>query len=238
MTLDSHDSPRLGSKGSHHLPPYSIFQLLHDTYIRMALFPGLPRKSLEIVLIWTLETLEIHNSLLRPPIGMRFQANLQLSSRAFQGVSHSTCTHRGWVDSQLLMVRNQTANLTLSPSFDHNLCCRCLNGSCKAIFDIYTSRPFQWCKEHLKVRCFDPCNRTLNFWESHFGSVSVVLILLQSGVATVKLANVVQIQFSIHHCKGFETQIFKVSSHFQVVSWKNMVNKKVGNQSGNLTPNH
>jgi hypothetical protein len=46
------------------------------------------------------------------------------------------------------------------------LCCKCLNGSCEAIFDIYASRPFQWYKKHLKVRCFDPCNRVLNFWES------------------------------------------------------------------------
>ncbi len=40
------------------------------------------------------------------------------------------------------------------------------NGSCKAIFDIYTSRPFQWYKEHLKAKFFDPCNRSLKFRES------------------------------------------------------------------------
>jgi hypothetical protein len=82
------------------------------------------------------------------------------------GVSHSTCTHRGRVDSQLLVVGSQTANLTLGPSFVHNLCCRCPNGSCEGIFDIYTSRPFQRYKEHLALRCFDPCNQALSFWES------------------------------------------------------------------------
>jgi hypothetical protein len=64
------------------------------------------------------------------------------------------------------MVGSQTANLTLGPSFDHNLCCRCPNGSCEAIFDIYTAIPFQRYKEHLKERYFDPCNRVLKFLQS------------------------------------------------------------------------
>jgi hypothetical protein len=52
----------------------------------------------------------------------------------------------GWeeVDSQLLMVESQIANLTPDPSFVHNLGYRCSNGQCEAIFDIFTSRPFQW----------------------------------------------------------------------------------------------
>jgi hypothetical protein len=44
-------------------------------------------------------------------------------------VSHSTYTHRGRVNSRLLVVRNQTTSLISSPSFDHNLCCRCPNES-------------------------------------------------------------------------------------------------------------
>jgi len=82
------------------------------------------------------------------------------------GVSHSTCTCQDRVDSWLLVVRSQTASLTPDPSFSHNLCCRCPNGSCKAISNIYTSRPFQWYKEHFNARCFDPCNHILSFWES------------------------------------------------------------------------
>ncbi len=84
----------------------------------------------------------------------------------FNGVSHFTCMHQDRVDSRLLVVESQIANLTFGPSFDHNLCCRCPNGSCEAILDIYTSRPFQRYKEHLNARCFDPCNRTLKFWKS------------------------------------------------------------------------
>jgi hypothetical protein len=36
---------------------------------------GLPRRCVEIVRIWTFKTLGVHNSLFRPSVGMRFQAN-------------------------------------------------------------------------------------------------------------------------------------------------------------------
>ncbi len=81
-------------------------------------------------------------------------------------MSHSTCTHQDRVDSRLFVVGSQIANLTPGPSFDHNLCYKCLNGSCEAIFDIYTSGPFQRYKEHLKARCLDLCNRALKLRES------------------------------------------------------------------------
>jgi hypothetical protein len=48
----------------------------------------------------------------------------------------------------------------------HNLCYKYLNGSCEAIFDIYTLRPFKGYKEHFNARCFDPYNQALSFWES------------------------------------------------------------------------
>ncbi len=81
-------------------------------------------------------------------------------------MSHSTCTHWGRVNCRLLVIGSQIGNLTPGLSFVHNLCCKYLNGTCKVIFDIYTSIPFQRYKEHIKARCFDPCNRTLSFWES------------------------------------------------------------------------
>ncbi len=81
-------------------------------------------------------------------------------------MSHSTCTHYGRVDSWLLVVGSQIASLTPGLYFCHNLCYRCPNGSCEAIFNIYTLIIFQCHEERLKARCFDPCNRTLKFWES------------------------------------------------------------------------
>ncbi len=82
------------------------------------------------------------------------------------GVSHYTCTHRDWIDSRLLVVGSQIASLTPGSSFDHNLCCKCPNGSCEAILDIYTSRTFQRYKERFNARSFDPCNCALSFQES------------------------------------------------------------------------
>jgi hypothetical protein len=81
-------------------------------------------------------------------------------------VSHSRSARREQVDSRLLVVGSQTASLTPGPSFAHNLGCRCPNDQCKAIFDIYVSRPFQWHQERLNARCFGPCCRALNIWES------------------------------------------------------------------------
>ncbi len=81
-------------------------------------------------------------------------------------VSHSTCTHQGRVNSQLLVVGSQTANLTPDLSFHHNLCCKCPNGSCEPIFDIYTSIAFQWYKKHFEAKSFVSCNCALNIRES------------------------------------------------------------------------
>jgi hypothetical protein len=84
----------------------------------------------------------------------------------FNGMSHIACTQGNRVDSQLLMVGSQTANLTLGPSFSHNLCFRCPNGSCEPILDIYVSIDFQWYEEFLKPLVFHLCNHFLNIWES------------------------------------------------------------------------
>jgi hypothetical protein len=81
-------------------------------------------------------------------------------------VSHSTSTHHGRVDSRILMVGSQIANLIVGLSFWHNLCCICPNGSCEPIFDIYTLITFHWYKECLNARCSGPYNRTLKFWKS------------------------------------------------------------------------
>jgi hypothetical protein len=86
------------------------------------------------------------------------------------------------------MVRSQITNLTLGPSFGHNLCFKCPNGSCKLILDIYILRDFQWYKERLNPMSFDPYNCPLKIWESiwesnsqngnSFGSVRVHSLIL------------------------------------------------------------
>jgi hypothetical protein len=165
--MDSLDSPRPGLGGSHHLPSYNILCVcprhLHPNgFLSRDSQREVPKLSrFGLLRLWELIT---------PSSDLWLEWGLKKTCSSPQelsnGVSHSTCTHRGRVDSWLLVVRSQTASLTPGPSFDHNLCCRCPNGSCKAIFDIYTSRPFQQYKEHLKARCFDPWNRALKFRES------------------------------------------------------------------------
>jgi hypothetical protein len=84
---------------------------------------------------------------------------------------HDTCTQGNWVDSQLLVVGSQIANLILDPSFGHNLCCICPNGWCNPILDIYVLRAFQWYIELLKTLSFYAWNPPLKIWES-IGSLS------------------------------------------------------------------
>ncbi len=165
--LDSLDSPRPELGGSHHLPPYSILcsstRRLHPngTFSRDSQ-GGVPKLSrFGLPRLWASIT---------SCLDLRLRWGLKQSCSSLweisKAMSHSICKRRIWADSQLLMVGSQTANLTPGPSFAHNLGCRCPNGSCEAILDIYTSRPFQWYKKHPNARCFDPWTRTLNFRES------------------------------------------------------------------------
>jgi hypothetical protein len=78
---------------------------------------------------------------------------------------HTTYMQENLVDSWLLVVGNQIANLTPGPSFGHNLCFKCLNGPCKPILEIYISIAFHWYKELLNAMGFDPCNHTLKLQE-------------------------------------------------------------------------
>jgi hypothetical protein len=134
----------------------------------------------------------------------------------FNGVSHSTCTDKDRVYSWLLVVGRPIASFTSDSSFDHNLCCKYMNGSCEAIFDIYTSKPFQRYKEHLNARCFDPCNKALSFWESqrtptsHFLGMWVSSSHLpQSGVATMLMFK------SIIHRMIMESCL----TQFEILDW-------------------
>jgi hypothetical protein len=164
------DTPRLGLGGSHHLP-HIVFSAPHfGDYIQMALFPGTPKLesrncpetiSVGVPGLWELITLDCE-------VWSQRGLNQTCSSRRdlSNDVSHSQFGGREEVDSWLFVVGSQTANLTLGPSFAHNLGYGCPNGQGKAIFVIYASRPFQWHQEHLNSRCFGPCCRALNIRES------------------------------------------------------------------------
>jgi len=98
------------------------------------------------------------------PITLRADLQLRLGLKQscspyrelFNAMLHVTCTQGNRGDSRLLVVESQIANLTPSPSFAHNLCLKCPNGSCEPISDIYVLRDFQWYKELLNLMGFDP----------------------------------------------------------------------------------
>jgi len=151
-----HHGPDLGV--SHHLTPYSILCVcswrLHPKWSPETIPARLPK-------LWTAITP-------CPKLRSGRILNQNCSSRRelFNAMLHFSRRRREEVDYRLLVVGSQTASLTPGPSFAHNLGCRCPNGQCEVIFDIYVSRPFQWHQEHLNARCFGPCCRALNIRES------------------------------------------------------------------------
>ncbi len=160
---DSLDSPRPGLGGSHHLPPYSLLCTSTPQPHPNGTFSwdsrsGVPKLSrFGLSRLWDRSDLRL---------GWGLKQSCSPLWKLSNGLWHFTCIHQGRVNSRLLVVGNQTTSLTPGPSFASNSCWRCRNGSCEAILDIYTSRPFQGYEEHLNVKCFGPCNRVLHFQES------------------------------------------------------------------------
>ncbi len=155
MTLDSLDSPRPGLEGSHHLPPYSILYVAprhpHPNGFYSRDSQGGDSKLSRFGLSGLWEFITPGSDL---GLGWGLKKTCSSPQELSNSLSHSICTQQDRVNSQLFVIGSQTPNLTTGPSFAHNLCCRCSNGSCEAIFDICTLRPFQRYKAHLKASCF------------------------------------------------------------------------------------
>ncbi len=147
-TLDheTHHGPDLGEATTFPLIVFST--ALRRGYIQMPLFPKTPklesRNCPEIVPIgvsglWELITPDCE-------VWSQWGLNQTFSPRRdlSKDVSQPQIGCREEVDSRLLVVGSQIANLTPGPSFAHNLGCRRPNGQWETIFDIYASRPFQW----------------------------------------------------------------------------------------------
>jgi hypothetical protein len=75
---DTQDSPRPRLGGSHHLPPYNIlYNSQHGPHPNgFFSWDSQVGGSLEIPTPGTLATMEAHNIACKPPITMRFEANL------------------------------------------------------------------------------------------------------------------------------------------------------------------
>jgi len=165
--MDSQDSPQPGLGGSHHLPPYSIFCawscnqhpnviLSQDSQVGILKFPklGLPQLWGPITLCADLR--------LRWGLKQSYSPCWEL----FNSMLHVTYTQGNWVDPQFLVVGSQTANLTFSPFFGHNLCFKYSNGSCEPILDIYVPRDFWWHKKLFDPMNFNPCKCFLKIRKS------------------------------------------------------------------------
>jgi hypothetical protein len=134
----------LDSGGATTILPIVLFVPLCCTCTRMALFLGTPKvesrncPSFGLPGLW-----DIIAS--RPDLqsGQGLNQTCNPLRELSNAVLHSPSARRERVDSRLLVVGSQTANLTPGPSFAHNLGYICPNDQCKAISDIYISRPFQ-----------------------------------------------------------------------------------------------
>jgi hypothetical protein len=123
---------------------------------------GIPKLSkLGLLRFWGFITL-CANLLLKWGLNQSYSRRWKLSN----GMSHATCTQGNWGDFWLLVVGSQIVNLTIDPSFGHNLCFKCPNGSCNPILDIYVLITFQWYENLFEPLSFDPYNHSLNIWES------------------------------------------------------------------------
>jgi hypothetical protein len=168
---DTQDSPRPGLGGSHHLPPYSILcsspRRLHPNgYFSRDSRVGVPKsRQMGFPGLWSPITL-------RADLGSQCSLKQNCRSRRdlSNGMSHVLCSQVFRVDSWLFVVGSQNwqtpGNSTPDTSFGHNLCFRCPYEQCEPILDIYASKAFQWYKERHNPLRFDPCNRSLKFWES------------------------------------------------------------------------
>jgi hypothetical protein len=168
LTHKTHHGPNSGEATTF---PHIVFSaLLHGDYIQMTLFPGTPKLEspncpetipIKVPGLWELITPDCR-VWSRQGLNQSYSPRRDLSN----AVSHSQFGGREEVDSWLLVIGSQTANLTLGPSFGYNLGYKCPNGQCEGIFDIYASRPFQWHQEHPNARCFGLCCWILNIQES------------------------------------------------------------------------
>jgi hypothetical protein len=126
---------------------------------------GLPSWSLEILenfKIGILATLEAHNFFCKPPMEMRSKVNYSPHQELSNGLWHATCTQGNRCNSRLLMVRNQTTNLTPDFFFGHNLCFKNPNGLHKPILDIYVPKLSNDIKNFLIEWVLTP---TISLWK-------------------------------------------------------------------------
>jgi hypothetical protein len=141
--IPKYPRPWHGLGGSHHLPPYiTLCAWPRDQHPNVILswdsqVGVLKFSQLGFLRLWGPITLHANLRLKWGP-----KQSCSSCRKLFNDIWHATCTQGNRGNSQLLVLESQTTNLTPNPSFGHNLCLKCSNGSYKPILDIYVSRSF------------------------------------------------------------------------------------------------
>jgi hypothetical protein len=160
-THKTHHGPNSGEATTF---PHIVFSAARSGgYIQMAQIPGTPETESRNCPDRTPETLNGHNFRLQSLIVMRFNQSCSPHRDLSNAMLHTQIGCWEEVNSRILVVGNQTDNLTPGPSSAHNLGCRCPNGQCEAIFNIYVSRPFHtWPKWGCDMFCYYKVKLNLN----------------------------------------------------------------------------
>jgi hypothetical protein len=140
---NSQDSPWFGFGGSHHLPPYNTLYAwpwgFHPNVILSRDSQVGVSKFLKLGLLWFWRPITLCVDLW---LKWSMKQSCSLLWEISKSMWHVNYTQKNEDDSWFLMVRSQIVNLTFDPSFGHNLCFKCPNGSCKPSLNIYVSRAF------------------------------------------------------------------------------------------------
>jgi len=138
-THKTHHSLDLGEATTFSLIVYSM--LGHGTSTQMSFCPKTPKSrkfpQLGLLQLWGPITLRAN---------LRLRWSLKQSCSPYwkisNGILQATYTQGNQVSINFLVVGSQIANLIPDPSFGHNLCVKCPNGSFKRILDIYVPKDF------------------------------------------------------------------------------------------------
>jgi hypothetical protein len=150
-THKTHHSPNSGEVTTFPLIIYYV--PLHEAHIQMAFCPGGVLKFSQLGLPRLWGPIILHATL---HLEWNLKQSCSPSRKLSNSMSHATYTRKNQGDSWLLVVRSQIANLTPIPSFGHNLCFKCPNGSCEPILNIFVPRAFHWYKEFFNTLGFAP----------------------------------------------------------------------------------
>jgi hypothetical protein len=139
-TTSKHELTRLTTARTWGKPPPS--PLYYTLCLATGLAPkchfvlGTPNESPEIPTIGIPTTLGAHNLCANLRLRWGLKQSCSPHRKLSNGMLHTTCTQGNQSDSRLVVIDNQIANWTPCPSFAHNLCFKCPNGSFEPILDI------------------------------------------------------------------------------------------------------